>query len=303
MNDNKNCILEPEGFLETIAQHTNQFILGQQQDAQEFLVYLLDQVHEDLNRAKAKTEREEKGKVESDNLSVLGAEEAAKSAWKNYLIDNKSIIVDIFQGQIRSLLRCTECNNSSSTFDPVMYFSLPFPENLAPDKEISVLDLMKEFTKAEKLENKMNCKVCEKKSYYEKKIDLWKAPNILIIHLKRFKFSKEKQGTASKIGNLVNYPLKDLDLSEFVIGFQRLKPQYNLFAICVRLVNYQLHLGTINDGHYMTYSYHSSFRKWLYFDDDDFGVLEEEQDVDLSHPGCFSGRIRAPLCEERPQKL
>jgi ubiquitin carboxyl-terminal hydrolase 8 len=235
MNDNKNCVLEPEGFMEVIGQFTSQFEIGQQQDAQEFLVYLLDQVHEDLNRASKKSEREDKGKVESKNLSSLGAEEAAKNAWKNYLIDNKSIIVDIFQGQIRSLLRCKECNNSSLTFDPVMYFSLPFPENLPADKEVSVVDLINEFTKAEQLESKMSCKVCEKKSLYEKKIDLWKAPNILIIHLKRFKFSREQQGVASKIRNSVTYPLRDLDLSEFVIGFQRLKPQYNLFAVCVCL--------------------------------------------------------------------
>ena len=149
------------------------------------------------------------------------------------MIDNKSIIVDIFQGQIRSLLRCLDCNNSSSTFDPVMYFSLPFPENLEEEQQVKITDLLKEFTKAEKLDHRMDCKVCEKKSFYEKRIDLWKAPNILIFHLKRFKFSKGVDGQATKIRNNVDYPLKDLDLSEHVIGFQRIKPLYNLFAVCV----------------------------------------------------------------------
>lgn len=233
MHENKNCVLEPEGFLEVIHNQTDQFEVGVQQDAQEFLVFLLDQVHEDLNRALKQVEREPKSNVESENLSKLSAEEAARLAWKNYLIDNKSIIVDIFQGQMRSLLRCIECNNSSSTFDPVMYFSLPFPEGLPDDKNVTITDLLKEFTKTEQLENKMSCKVCEKKSIYEKKIDIWKAPNILIFHLKRFKFSKQDSGSASKIRNYVEYPLRDLDLSEFVVGFQRLKPIYNLFAVCV----------------------------------------------------------------------
>lgn len=230
---NKDCVLEPQGFLEVINQHTDKFEGGEQQDAQEFLIYLLDQVHEDLNRKKPEGEKEHKEEVESANLSNFGAEEAAKKAWRNYLIDNKSIIVDIFQGQIRSLLRCLDCNNSSSTFDPVMYFSLPFPEKLEDGQQVNINDLIKEFTKAEKLDNRMDCKVCEKKSYYEKRIDLWKAPNILIFHLKRFKFSKEKGTHSSKIRNFVQYPLKDLDLSEHVIGFQRIKPLYNLFAVCV----------------------------------------------------------------------
>lgn len=226
-------MLEPQGFMEVINQHTDKFSGGEQQDAQEFLVYLLDQVHEDLNRRKADGLQEEKESVESANLSNAGAEEAAKKAWKNYLIDNKSVIVDIFQGQIRSLLRCLECNNTSSTFDPVMYYSLPFPETNDAKLQFEIHDLIKEFTKAEKLDHRMDCKVCEKKSFYEKRIDLWKAPNILIFHLKRFKFSKGNTAQTTKIRNSVVYPLRDFDLSEHVIGFQRIKPLYNLFAVCV----------------------------------------------------------------------
>ena len=234
MVENSECVLEPEGFLEIIEQCTDRFQVGKQQDAQEFLVYLLDMIHEDLNRVQEeKARREPKEKIESENLSAQGLEESAKISWKNYLIDNKSIIVDIFQGQIRSQLRCTECSQTSSTFDPVMYFSLPFPEDLAAGQDISLQEMFREYTKVEKLDNRMMCKVCDHKTVYEKKIDIWKAPNILIVHLKRFKFNRKMNGEATKIGNLVDYSLKDLDMLEFVIGFQRIKPIYNLFAVCV----------------------------------------------------------------------
>jgi ubiquitin carboxyl-terminal hydrolase 8 len=236
MVENHNCILEPEGFLEVIHAHTDRFPAGEQQDAQEFLVYLLDVIHEDLNRVKVEPKaREAKEKTESRNLSTLALEESAKVSWKNYLIDNKSIVVDIFQGQIKSLLRCIDCNSSSSTFDPVMYFSLPFPENMEADKKIGIHELFREYTKTERLESRMHCKNCERKTLYDKKIDIWKAPNILIVHFKRFKFTKGAGGahTSSKICNEVEYPVKNFDISEFVNGFQRIKPIYNLFAVCV----------------------------------------------------------------------
>ncbi len=231
MVENHNCILEPEGFVEVVMQHTSRFEIGHQNDAQEFLVYLLDMIHEDLNRADPRLQTSErKETIKATNLSQSEMEEAAKSAWKNYLVDNKSIIVDIFQGQIKSMIRCLSCNTSSTTFDPVMYFSLPLPENLQPDQELTIQNLLKVYTQTEKLDHKIDCKICEKRTLYEKKIDLWKAPNILIIHLKRFKF---ENSSASKIGNMVHYDVKNLDISEYFLGFQRVKAVYNLFAVCV----------------------------------------------------------------------
>ena len=70
-----------------------------------------------------------------------------------------------------------------------MYFSLPFPETESKDSKLSVTDLLKMYTHSENLDRKMDCKVCERPSKYQKQIDIWKAPNILIFHLKRFKFS------------------------------------------------------------------------------------------------------------------
>ena len=231
MVDNHNCVLEPEGFLEVITKLTDRFEVGRQEDAQEFLIYLLDMVHEDLNRVDKTSKTEVKEIVKSTNLTQSEMETSAKLAWKNHLLDNKSIIVDIFQGQIKSMIRCMNCNTTSTTFDPVMYFSLPFPESLEKDEDISVEELFKEYSRIEKLDLKMDCKLCEKKTVYEKKIDLWKSPNILIIHLKRFKF--EKTGGATKISNGVDFKIRNFDITDHVIGFQRVKAIYNLFAVCV----------------------------------------------------------------------
>lgn len=79
-----------------------QFSGFQQHDAQELLAYLLDMLHEDLNRVTDKPYVELKviNRVhdltwqESDGrLDEIVAEEA----WKNHLKRNDSVIVDLFQ--------------------------------------------------------------------------------------------------------------------------------------------------------------------------------------------------------------
>ena len=52
---------------------------------------------------------------------------ASKEAWINHLIRNESIIVDLFHGQYKSTLVCSQCSRVSITFDPFMTLSLPIP--------------------------------------------------------------------------------------------------------------------------------------------------------------------------------
>ena len=87
-----------------------------QQDLQELLAFLLDGLHEDLNRVTKKpyVEAAERKDRETD-------EAVAMEAWMGYLKRNRSIVVDIFQGQLRSTLTCSECSHQSMTFDPFLY--------------------------------------------------------------------------------------------------------------------------------------------------------------------------------------
>ena len=45
--------------------------------------------------------------------------------WKAFLERNKSIIVDLMYGQLKSTVKCLECGNISITFDPFLTLSLP----------------------------------------------------------------------------------------------------------------------------------------------------------------------------------
>jgi hypothetical protein len=65
--------------------------------------------------------------TETVDTKGMSDKEAAALAWSVHLKRNQSVIVDLFQGQLKSTLHCPRCNNISITFDPFMYLSLPLP--------------------------------------------------------------------------------------------------------------------------------------------------------------------------------
>ncbi|WWD19867.1 hypothetical protein CI109_104335 [Kwoniella shandongensis] len=96
-----------------------------QHDTQEFIAFLLDGLHEDLNRIIKKPY------IEKPDWKAGGGEkelaELGKECWDGYKKRNDSVIVDLFQGQLQSTLVCPECHKESITMDPFMYLTVPLP--------------------------------------------------------------------------------------------------------------------------------------------------------------------------------
>ncbi|KAJ2181317.1 hypothetical protein GGF45_001584 [Coemansia sp. RSA 551] len=111
----------PRMFKQTIAQWAPQFRGYNQQDAPEFLAFLLDGMHEDLNRIIHKPY------IEVPDADGRPDSEVADEQWDVYKRRNDSVVVDLFQGQYRSTLVCPVCSHVSVTFDPFMYLTLPLP--------------------------------------------------------------------------------------------------------------------------------------------------------------------------------
>ncbi|CAH3164466.1 unnamed protein product [Porites evermanni] len=111
----------PRQFKTQVGRFAPQFSGYQQQDSQELLAFLLDGLHEDLNRVKKKPY------VEMKDADGRPDEVVAKESWQNHLQRNNSIIVDIFHGLFKSTLVCPDCSKVSVTFDPFCYLSLPLP--------------------------------------------------------------------------------------------------------------------------------------------------------------------------------
>ena len=118
----KYCVLSPTKLKTTIAEIQPRFSGYQQHDSSELLQFLLDGLHEDLNRILKKPYIE---KIESNNIEN-DAEIAAES-WNRHKARNDSIIVDLIQGQLKSRVECPDCNRISVTFDPFMFLSVPLP--------------------------------------------------------------------------------------------------------------------------------------------------------------------------------
>lgn len=123
----------PRTFKLKLAHFAPQFSGFNQHDSQEVLAFLLDGLHEDLNRVKNKPY------VEAKDGDDRPDEEIADEYWNYHLARNDSIIVDVCQGQYRSTLVCPVCKKVSITFDPFMYLSLPLPSTSMRSMTLTVI--------------------------------------------------------------------------------------------------------------------------------------------------------------------
>lgn len=107
-----------------VSRHARHLGAGQQHDAQELLAWLLDTLHEDLNRAApqpppaAAPARDSAGRPDRD---------VAAEAWQQHKARNDSVVTDLFYGQLKSKVRCEACGKESVRFDAFNMLSLPLP--------------------------------------------------------------------------------------------------------------------------------------------------------------------------------
>jgi len=118
----KYAVCAPSDVKSEVGRAVPQFQGFQQHDSQELMSFLMDFIHEDLNRIVKKPYVED---VSSD-----GRPEAvvALEAWRRYKLRNDSVVVDNFTGQFRSHLTCNVCGLQSVTFDPFTSVSVPISE-------------------------------------------------------------------------------------------------------------------------------------------------------------------------------
>lgn len=96
----------PRAFKQTLSKFAPAFSGWQQHDSQELLAFLLDGLHEDLNRIVKKPYDEIPDWAGGGDKEEM---ELANTSWELYKRRNDSVIVDLFQGQYRSRLTCPEC--------------------------------------------------------------------------------------------------------------------------------------------------------------------------------------------------
>lgn len=99
-----------------------------QQDSQEFLMFLLDGLSEDLNRILKKPYIEKPDSTDEMVHDRKALEDFAVRSWDIYKARNDSVITDLFAGMYKSTLVCPTCDKVSIIFDPFSSLTLPIPQ-------------------------------------------------------------------------------------------------------------------------------------------------------------------------------
>jgi ubiquitin carboxyl-terminal hydrolase 8 len=243
--------IRPIRFKRQLETFAPQFRGCHQHDSQELLAYLLDGIHEDLNRI------EHRPIVQDRDCDGTNDERDAIAAWKNYLLRNKSLVVDIFQGQLKSTLRCTGCGHASIRFEPFMYLSLPITPSCR-----SVQDCLEVYLEEEAMTgpNQWYCSRCRGHRDATRKTDIWVLPPILMVHLKRFNFDDCGRIGAKNTAE-IRYPVHQWDLTGCVRSRGSESPVYDLYAV-------SNHVGSLaGGGHYTAYAQNRFNDQWYEFND------------------------------------
>jgi len=189
-----------------------------QEDAQEFLRWYLEALHEDVQKVTSKPR-------------ITKEAESAREAWSQYTSRENSQIVDLCVGQLKSSLTCSHCSYVSNVWDPFWDLSVPLPSGAR-----NVEDCLEEFRKEETLDGseKPKCERCKERRRMKKKFDVEKAPRVLAIHLKRF-------------GDSLGYSRSKITRNiDFKQNFHLGSRSYELKAVCN-------HSGGVGGGHYIAY--------------------------------------------------
>ena len=247
----ENCTIAPYGFLKAIQNVSNKkghylFSGFDQNDMPEFLFFLVDCFHNGLER---------EVDIKISGVPQNNSDKIAKLCYKmiqNMYSKSYSELLDLFYGIQVSQICNLKNEIKSLTPEPFSVLSLSIPNNVINPSIIDCFDL---YCKGELLEgeNSWFNEETKEKEEVVKNYCFWSLPDILIIDLKRF------TNTNKKIHTIVDVPLNNLDLSKYIIGYNKRNCLYDLYAICN-------HSGSALGGHYFAYIKTAS-NKWMVFND------------------------------------
>ncbi|TBU40571.1 hypothetical protein BD309DRAFT_846709, partial [Dichomitus squalens] len=142
--------LAPVTFYCSICSHAPQFSGLEQHNSQGFLGFLLDGLHEDLNRILQKWNIELMPEWEAE-LEKLPTQIAGKQEWQIYSMRNDSLIINYFQGQYWNHMECLMCHKqTSTTYNTFMYLTMPIPTGQA--SKVTLPQCIDVFIKEEVME-------------------------------------------------------------------------------------------------------------------------------------------------------
>ncbi|KAF9991002.1 hypothetical protein BGZ75_007185 [Mortierella antarctica] len=173
----------------------------------------------------------------------------------------KMWVQKLFEGQLTNEIKCLTCEKTTSRAESFMDLSLDIEQNS------SVTSCLRQFSASEMLchKDKFYCDECCGLQEAEKRMKIQVLPNILSLHLKRFKYQEALQKYV-KLSYRVSFPL-ELRLFNTVDDMEDPDRIYDLNAFVV-------HVGSgPHHGHYVAVVKHQD--RWLLFDDETVETIDE----------------------------
>lgn len=244
--------IAPKKFIARLRKEKEEFDNYMQQDAHEFLNFLVNHINELIlaeRNSHSMTNGSGAGKQKSGDRDTTDTPRSADTS-----TPETTWVHEIFQGILTSETRCLCCETLSCKDEDFFDLQLNIEHNT------SINHCLGRFSESETLcgDNKFKCDVCCSYQEAQKRMRVKKSPTILALHLKRFKYM-EHINRHVKVSHRVVFPLEMrlVIVSDDVQNPDRL---YDLFAFVV-------HCGSgPNRGHYISIVKSHGF--WLMFDDD-----------------------------------
>ncbi|CAL8110987.1 unnamed protein product [Orchesella dallaii] len=226
-----------------------------------------------------------------------------------------SLIDKLFLGRLQSTVRCNICGHTRLTVDPFWDISLEITPN--SEGPIQLKDLLRSFTKVESLEVEcqIQCPTCGKRTECTKQLKFQLLPNVICIHLKRFRHSKSpsprqcNKTTCTKIETKIKFdpimdfaPFKSSDEDANPPDFK--KPCLDNIPIHKHDDTYLLyavvkHEGTHESGHYYTYINLESDSTWYKGNDHVVTSVSRKEVMNTEAYLLFYKKFSFKLCAQR----
>jgi ubiquitin C-terminal hydrolase len=207
----------------------------QQNDVQEFLLFIIDCFHLALKK-NIKITIKGVSQTKQDELAIKCYTKIQQMYENDY-----SEIFNMFHGIHVSQIFNENGDLISNNPETFYCIDLPLP-SLNDNKNPSLEECFDLYTSNEILDgdNMYFDENLGQKIIAKKNILFWSLPKILIIDIKRF------SARIMKLQQLLNFPLDNLNLSKYVIGYNSNEYVYDLFGICN-------HSGGVSGGHYTSF--------------------------------------------------
>lgn len=268
-----------KNFRDTAVEESMDWLIQGQNDSHEFMMFFLDVLHKGVSKKLSDPETfpflkssgkpssktfigEHSGEVLRKELDILSNANWCTHFEKEY----HPLLTPLFHGQFMTIIQSKETKEQSFTFEPFSSINLAVAS--VKKTSISVDDCLGKYFTTENMieDDQWSSPKAGYKVDAQRATRIWRLPETLILSFKRFTMMGDK------IDTMIKFPLKDLDMSKYVVG-PRLDKDLNKYDLTGIIVHY----GILGGGHYMAIVRNPGGKTWQICDDIRTKVIPEER--------------------------